>query len=213
MKRKIFSGLIFLLLISSIIFNYLFYNDKSFYKDRLNKQSILISKSIRNDSSFNAKNKIYAEIISKYFDDEQFISGKKTITADQLIKMYNSSNNKNDSLKAELDIYKKRYESIQDSLFRLRIKYNYAQKLYKFKVYSYDRGNTIYTDNKFVGVDSAMILYPYLKDRMEKNNKGAWDIDLSGGASYTKRLNRLIIDLKEENRKGDSVIKAYKLNH
>jgi len=185
------------------------------HSDKLERELIykdsLIRRIQRNDSLYNNSVKGYSEVIERYISDCNFILNGKKISTEELVKLANHTLNENEILKDSIRYYKLlwlksqislsesqlKYDSTYDSLFVNGAIVSFIKKRYGIS-YAYVRKGDKYTFTKNSSkVDSALILFPYFKDRLKGDSTGIhWTIT-------TGITSELVVPPKKRKRKKD----------
>lgn len=191
MKNKIFYIILFIiLLLSLLITGLLFDSNKELMRD-IESKEILINDIASRDSILIEKTKEYSEIISKYTFENEFVLGNKKISVKELVDLFNNMLDENIQIKDSLNyfksqtraekerttFYKKNYIKYLDSMTYYKFGYKSAIKDYgiQYKIKQID--SSIILQRSFSKVDSALLLYPFYKDRIRKDTiTGNWII-------------------------------------
>lgn len=198
MKNNLITLFLFILTLILGTCNYILYNNNSEITKQVNERDSLIKSSYLRDSITSIKTQKNAEIITKYVNDCSLeIDGKK-ISLEEFVKLLNDAYHKNyllqdslinqktintnlnsqvRSLDLKLKISETRNLIIKDSLeysnkiignFKKQYGIDYDVKVDdKYRVFQFKRST----------VDSALILFPYFKDKLKYDSaKKVWII-------------------------------------
>lgn len=185
-KEAKYIALIVFLLISLIV-NFLFYNYNGELEQNLEAKDETINSILNSDSTFCSEVDTYSETIKRYVSDSSFIVNGVSYTGSDIVKLFNQ-------------VIAEKHK-IEDSLFYYQDRLNETENFYQEKIYKYsdstfvlkwqldeikkDYGINIkvnknkdkYTMVKpFNKMDSAIILFPYFKDKLSKTKDGNWVI-------------------------------------
>lgn len=155
------------------------------YSDTLEQENISLNETIDKyifiDSLAGNTEKELADVITKYVSDCGFKIGDKSITSEQIVDMFNNANHeldlKDDTifyLRSNLDYCKSSFDSISTKLSVLKAKDEFIRNHYGNLVDVELNGNQIKLIRKTSKIDSALILLPYYRKDLSKDEKGNW---------------------------------------
>lgn len=210
MNSRIINFILFILLIIclGVLFTFYDYNQK--LESQILARDKTIDEINKTDSLLVERTKEYVKQIKKFNSQPSYILNGKKITTSEIVDLLNDSYIKNSKLEHENHYlkYKDSISSINSKISNYNInllqnahkknndlaqeyadsasinnaKLNYIKRHYgiyiKHKVI--DSIKTIVYNDKMMKVDSALMLYPYYKNRLSFKN-GEWNVEIDPG--------------------------------
>ncbi len=143
------------------------------------KDSLIESSKLR-DSLLAKSTKEYATVITKYINECGFTMDNKPLSSNQLVEMYNRLDSENSLLKdsvalfrSQLNRWKRNYFIADDSLYIYRTKVAYIYQWYGVSLKMEKDSSSKYVVTKnYSKADSALIIYPYVKNYLSRDSVG-----------------------------------------
>lgn len=225
MNNKTTNWILLFFLIISLGAMYTFFNYNKELELQIQKRDKTIQEINKVDSVLIEKTKDYAKQIEEFKTQPSFIFKGKEITASEIVDLLNIAYEKIDDLEIDnqslkyrdsvnkinlntvnynIEVYKKALKKAEESNYEYSksnyilnsklktIKQNYGIDLKIRKIDSL----TIGFDKPMLMIDSAIILYPYYKNRLKIEN-GTWIISID--EDYEKLRNKKLKEIKKNN--------------
>lgn len=182
---EIVNALPVLFFVGACIIAWIFYENNQDLNDQIIKRDNLIKEMQKNDSTLGIQNRKNAEIITKYISEcDIIIDGKKLSTSELVNYLRNLYTEKYrlqflyDSLKIMSEYDKKRAVEL-DSIRVYKMLYQLAERDYgiKYTIENHENSRTI--SHVKTKVDTALLIYPYFKDRITIDSSGKIKIKLN----------------------------------
>lgn len=188
MKTRIIIATLLVLLTCSFYINWLQYEFVKQMEYQVVERDSIILKYNANDSLYNTRLKQYTDTIVKYISPTFQNNDGKSISVSEFLNIANNSLKKNDSLEYRLRFARdsikamKRFINEQsDNAYNLALSYqdtafvfkgyvNLARKYGMSFSYTREKNEYIFKVNA-EKLDSALILYPFFKDRLSYDEK------------------------------------------
>lgn len=192
MRIRLIFFILWVLFVASSIVGFILYQNNGDLQVQLKNKEKLLNDRMIGDSTYLSKTRQYSEVITKYISNCEFTMDGKKISTAELLKIVNRSLNENRLLKDSLiylqqlckdqvnisDKYKNAYAQSLDSSFIYKQILSFIKRDYGVE-YSVKRTDDKYkfTKETFTKADSALLLFPYYKDRLRHDtSKNNWII-------------------------------------
>lgn len=197
MRKEAKYILLIVLLLVSLIFNWLMYSYNDELEGNLNAKDKTLNSILDSDSSFCSEVATYNKTIKKFVSDSSFIVNGTSYTGSDIVKLFNQiildKSKIEDSLfyYQELlgeteNFYEEKIYKYRDSIYVLKWQLDEIKKDYGINI-RVSKNKDRYTMVKpFNKMDSAIMLFPYFKDKLSKTKDGNWIITTEKIVTTTK---------------------------
>jgi len=173
-----------LITIISTVISLILYDNTEKLNFELAQRDSLISQIRLNDSLYSSSIKGYSEVITKYVSNCNITIDGRRITTEELAKMVNQMLEENATLKDSLlyyEQYKEEYLKLQPNLDSLSINRKIVELVKRDYGVSYEvtptKTGNYYFKRNFSRADSALIIFPYFRDKITTDTTtGNWII-------------------------------------